>query len=146
MEDEWRKLRAFSYSFPEKEEEIDNWRKRIGIALADGFENTIEGRNVFDITGWENNRVTIARDLHALVSFKYIDSDGETTERNFTVHEFFYNNSRYYMYGHCHLRNEMRTFALDRVETVYFSSISLTNEKISIVEDIKKQITNIIIE
>jgi len=146
MEDEWRNLRVFSTTSPEKKDEIENWRKKIGTALADGFENTIEKRVFFDMIEWENNRVTIASDLEAPVTFKYTDSDGETTERNVTLHEFFYNNSRYYMYGYCHLRNEMRTFALDRIETVYFSSISLNNEKISLIEDVKKQITNIVVE
>ncbi|MDD3814398.1 MAG: WYL domain-containing protein [Desulfocapsaceae bacterium] len=145
LEDEWRKLREFSHSFPGNEDEIQNRRKRIGMALANGFENTIEGPHYFNIRSWEENRIPLADNLYAPVLFKYTDSDGETTEREVTVFEIFSNNSNFYLYGYCHLRHGMRTFALNRIDTVYFSSLSLNKDKIDLLNDVKKQIPNIII-
>jgi predicted DNA-binding transcriptional regulator YafY len=52
------------------------------------------------------------------VHFSYRAADGAETERDFDPYGLAFREGRWYVVGHCHLRNGLRSFRLDRVLSV----------------------------
>ncbi len=52
------------------------------------------------------------------VKLAYASADGEATQREVDVYGLALRNARWYAVGHCHLRRGMRTFRIDRVQSV----------------------------
>lgn len=52
------------------------------------------------------------------VHMRYRSSKGEGSERDFDPYGLLYRDGRWYVGGHCHLRQGLRSFRLDRVEEV----------------------------
>ena len=52
------------------------------------------------------------------VHMSYRSSKGEQSERDFDPYGLVYRNASWYVSGHCHLRQGLRSFRLDRVEQV----------------------------
>ncbi len=50
------------------------------------------------------------------VMMHYRSSQGEETERGLDPYGLAHHDGRWYVVGHCHLRNDLRSFRLDRVE------------------------------
>ena len=67
-------------------------------------------------------------DAGEAISFDYIDSDGVITKRSISPHKSYWGNSHrndpiktirtYYIEGYCHLRNQNRTFILERMSKI----------------------------
>lgn len=131
LEEKWKLLREFSSENSENEEEISNKRRVLGEAFANGFlnENTSQGYEPFDVEIWEGARETLTSDLKCLTSLKYINHDGITTTRNVIVEEIFTSNSKHYFLGYCYLRNERRTFRVDRIHGIDFGEGCSQSEK-----------------
>ena len=51
---------------------------------------------------------------------KYENYDGVATSREVNVNEIFVSNLQYYIRGYCHLRKQVRTFRIDRIQGVTF--------------------------
>jgi predicted DNA-binding transcriptional regulator YafY len=60
------------------------------------------------------------------VHFCYRSERGEATERDFDPYGLVYRQGRWYAVGHCHLRNDLRVFRLDRVAEVVCSDVCFT--------------------
>ncbi len=56
--------------------------------------------------------------LHETVNLQYTDSKGEASSRRFDPMSMIFYEGTWYVKGYCHLRNESRTFALPRVQSV----------------------------
>ena len=52
------------------------------------------------------------------VHMRYISSKGEGSERDFDPYGLLYRKGKWYVGGHCHLRQGLRSFRLDRVQDV----------------------------
>jgi len=122
LEEKWRMLREYAGEHPDNQEEIEKKRKILGEAFANGFINDVVtfDSTSFDADAWDNNRETYADGLECQVILKYVNGHGELTERNVSVTEVFTNNSRFYIYGYCHLREQDRTFRVDRIQGIVF--------------------------
>lgn len=123
LEEKWRLLREYAGQHPDNEEEITNKRKILGEAFANGFvnENIYSYSEPFDIDEWEDARETHAVNLNCPVTLRYFDNEGVATTRDVIVDEVFENNSRFYILGYCKLRNQKRTFRVDRINGMDFS-------------------------
>ena len=53
------------------------------------------------------------------VHMRYISSKGEGSERDFDPYGLLYRKGKWYVGGHCHLRQGLRSFRLDRVQDVH---------------------------
>lgn len=60
---------------------------------------------------------TAAQERHR-VEFVYRSWRDEVTERHFDPYGVVYNEGYWYTVGHCHLRQDLRTFRLDRIESI----------------------------
>ncbi len=60
---------------------------------------------------------TAARERHH-VEFVYRSWRDELTERRFDPYGVVYNEGYWYTVGHCHLRQDLRTFRLDRIQSI----------------------------
>lgn len=68
---------------------------------------------------------------HHLIKIAYADYKGETTERVFEPHTLVFYNNSWYSKGFCHLKHEVRTFAIHRIKTAnLLKSDFEPNEKI----------------
>jgi predicted DNA-binding transcriptional regulator YafY len=52
------------------------------------------------------------------VRLHYRTADGVASERNFDTYGLTWRGGRWYALGHCHLRNDLRSFRLDRIVSV----------------------------
>jgi len=52
------------------------------------------------------------------VHMSYVSSKGEESERDFDPYGLLYRQGKWYVGGHCHLRQGLRSFRLDRVQEV----------------------------
>lgn len=122
LEEKWRMLREYANEHPENEEEIQKKRKILGEAFANGFVNEIvyEYSEPFDIETWEENREVHSSGLKSHVTMNYLDNSGEQSTREVEIKEVFSNNSTYYFLGHCFLRNQERSFRIDRILGITF--------------------------
>lgn len=59
-----------------------------------------------------------AAQLRRRVHIRYHPSEGEETERDFDPYGLTYYQDRWYVVGYCHLRQDLRSFRLDRVMQV----------------------------
>lgn len=62
--------------------------------------------------------LTSAAHAHRRVRLAYASRAGELTEREFDPYGLSYRRGRWYAVGFCHLRHDLRTFRLDRVQDV----------------------------
>lgn len=62
--------------------------------------------------------LTAATHAKRRIHLRYISQPGDTTDRDFDPYGLAYRRGRWYTVGMCHLRNEMRTFRLDRVAEI----------------------------
>ena len=122
LEEKWRTLREYAAENPDNEEDISRKRRILGESFANGFLNNQSQYNgePFDADAWEENREIYADGLDCRVVLQYEDYDGQTTGREVNVNEIFVSNSKYYIQGYCHLRNQVRTFRIDRILGVTF--------------------------
>jgi hypothetical protein len=131
LEEKWRSLRIFASEHPESEEEIGNKRRILGEAFANGFlnENVYRPQELFDAEEWEDARETLVDGLNCSVTLKYVNHEGAATTRDVLVDEVFVSNSKYYMLGYCSLREQKRTFRVDRIQGIDFGSECTAREK-----------------
>jgi len=136
LEGKWRMLREFAGEHPDNEEEINKKRKILGEAFANGFINdhTIFDGEPFDADEWEENRAIYADGLECNVILKYENYEGVATVREVNVNEIFVSNLRFYIRGYCHLRNEVRTFRIDRIQEVTFGQECLQSDKSTLLD------------
>ena len=136
LEEKWRMLRIYAGENPDNEEEIEKKRKILGEAFANGFVNEFipYDREPFDADVWEDSRDIYADGLECQVTLKYENGCGEITDRKVDVIEVFINDSRFYIYGYCHLRKEKRTFRADRIQGVTFQQDCSENEKSTLLD------------
>ena len=136
LEEKWRMLRIYAGENPDKEEEIEKKRKILGEAFANGFVNVFipYDSEPFDAIVWEGSREIYADGLDCQVTLKYESGSGEITDRKVDVTEVFINDSRFYIYGYCHLRKEKRTFRADRVHGLTFQQDCSKNEKSTLLD------------
>lgn len=65
------------------------------------------------------NRLTQAIDKHRTVQVRYVSaSRGRLTRREIDPYRLWYASGGLYLVGHCHLRNEVRMFAVERIRSV----------------------------
>ena len=60
-----------------------------------------------------------AAQLRRRVHLRYHPSKGEETERDFDPYGLTYYQNRWYVVGYCHLRQDLRSFRLDRVTWIH---------------------------
>jgi hypothetical protein len=115
-------LREYAVEHPDNEEETSKKRKNLGEAFANGFiiDNALYDREPFDADAWEGNLEIYADGLDCNVTLKYENYDGVDTSREVDVNEIFISNLRFYLSGYCHHRKEVRTFRIDRIQSVTF--------------------------
>lgn len=137
LEEKWRSLREFASDHPENEEEIANKRRLLGEAFANGFLNksVYKPQEPFDADKWEDSRETIIDGINCPVTLKYVNHEGIVTKRDVLVNEVFSSNSNYYIMGYCSLREQQRTFRVDRIQGIDFGSECTTSNK-SIILDV----------
>lgn len=61
-----------------------------------------------------------------LISIEYESSDNEITERNVEPMALVYKNRKRNLVGWCHLRNDWRSFRLDRIEMIKLNKTVFT--------------------
>lgn len=122
LEEKWRSLREFASEYPENEEEISNKRKILGEAFANGFlnENMYRPQEPFDAEEWEDARETLIDGINCPVTLKYVNYEGVLTTRGVVVNEIFVSNAHFYILGYCSLREQKRTFRVDRIQGIQF--------------------------
>lgn len=131
LEEKWRLLREFSSENSGNEEEINNKRRILGEAFANGFlnENATRLNEPFDVEEWEDARETFVDGLVCPVTLKYVSHEGVATTRDIVVDEIFASNSRFYILGYCNLRKQKRTFRVDRIQGINFGQECTQNDK-----------------
>jgi hypothetical protein len=136
LETEWGFLRVYAIQYPDKEDDISNKRRILGEAFADGFLNgdPEENQGSFDSEGWEESRQVYAGGLDCRVTLTYEDQGSVITSREVRVNEIFISNMRFYLLGCCFLRNENRTFRVDRVREIAFDKECPSKHKSTILE------------
>jgi hypothetical protein len=136
LEGKWRVLREYVAEHPANEEEINKKRKIFGEAFANGFknDNTLCDREPFDADAWEGNREIYANGLACHVILKYENYDGADTFREVDVNEIFVSNLRFYISGYCHLRKQVRTFRIDRIQGVTFNQECSQKDKSTLLD------------
>jgi hypothetical protein len=122
LEEKWRTLREYAGEYSDNEEEINKKRKILGEAFANGFinDNATYDREPFDADVWEGSREIYADGLDCHVILKYENYDGVDSTREVDINEIFISNFLFYLSGYCHLRKEVRTFRVDRIQGVTF--------------------------
>ena len=136
LEEKWRSLREFASEHPENEEEIENKRKILGEAFAKGFLNKsiYRPQEPFDAEEWEEARETIIDDINCPVTLKYVNHEGVATTREVLVNEVFASNANFYILGYCSLREQRRTFRVDRIQGIDFGSECTASDKSMILD------------
>lgn len=136
LEEKWRSLREFASEYPGNEEEIGNKRRILGDAFANGFvnENAYRPQEPFDADEWEDSREIFVDGLNCRVTLKYVSHEGIATTRDVLVNEVFVSNSRFYMLGYCSLREQMRTFRVDRIQGIEFDPECTASEKSTLLD------------
>lgn len=131
LEEKWRLLREYVSDNPENELEIENKRRILGEAFANGFvnENSSLTREPFDADVWEANRDTYINNLNCPAALMYVGLDGVATTRDVLIEEVFKSNSRFYLLGYCSLRKHQRTFRVDRIHGINFGQECTQNDK-----------------
>lgn len=131
LEEKWRLLREFASENPDNEEEISNQRTILGEAFANGFrnENADRIREPFDADEWEEDRVIFADGLKCLITIKYVNHEGIATTRDVLVEEVFISDSNFYLLGYCALRNQKRTFRVERIQGLSFGQECSQSDK-----------------
>ncbi|WP_371346249.1 WYL domain-containing protein [Ancylobacter sp. IITR112] len=89
------------------------WRK---FARADIVEVTNADTGEMIEINPGNDDPTDAEGL--FISFDYVDSQGQWTSRDVLCHQVFWNGGGVYVRGLCTMRESMRTFRVDRMESV----------------------------
>lgn len=64
------------------------------------------------------SRMSSAAQLQQRVHLRYHPGQGEDTERDFDPYGLTYYLSRWYVVGYCHLRQDLRSFRLDRIREI----------------------------
>lgn len=131
LEEKWRLLREFAGTNPDNELATQNKRKILGEAFANGFLNEHHSKYAepFDADEWESNRQIYADGLSCPVTLKYSNHEGVATTRGVIVEEIFISNETFYLLGYCLLRNQRRTFRVDRIECLDFGQKCLQSDK-----------------
>jgi WYL domain len=131
LEEKWRLLREYVSENPENEEEIENKRRILGEAFANGFinENSSHTHEPFDADVWEANRDTYINGLSCPAALTYVGHDGVASTRDILIEEVFISNSRFYFLGYCNLRKQKRTFRVDRIHGINFGQKCTQSEK-----------------
>jgi len=131
LEEKWRLLREITSENPDNEGEISNKRNILGEAFANGFlnENAARTREPFDADEREDNREIFADGLKCPVTLKYVNHEGIATTRDVLVEEVFISGSIFYLLGYCNLRNQKRTFRVDRIQGLYFGQECSQSDK-----------------
>ena len=62
--------------------------------------------------------LSVAAQSQNRVHLRYLTAERKATEREVDPYGLAYRGGRWYMVGHCHLRSGLRSFRLDRVESV----------------------------
>jgi hypothetical protein len=142
LEEKWRLLREYATENENNEGEIDNKRRILGEAFANGFlnDNPNQYSEPFDADEWEGRRNVYADELNCHITLKYIDYEGEITTREVQVNEIFVNNSQFYILGYCYLRKHKRTFRIDRILSVTFHEECSESEKSKLLDVIFQRI------
>ncbi|MEO7432510.1 MAG: YafY family protein [Dokdonella sp.] len=70
--------------------------------------------------------LTTAAQSQRRVAMRYVGSRGESTLRDFDSYGLAYRFGAWYVVGLCHLRHDLRSFRLDRVEEVSASDLRFT--------------------
>ncbi len=136
LEEKWRSFREFASGYPENEEEIDNKRRILGEAFANGFLNksAYKPQEPFDVEEWEEARETVIDSINCPVTLKYVNHEGVATTRDVLVNEVFTSNANFYILGYCSLREQQRTFRVDRIQGIYFGRECTSSEKSMILD------------
>lgn len=82
--------------------------------------------------------IAIASQLHQSVRLKYQKFDGTVTQRTIAPYGVAYRVGRWYVVGFCHLRNDIRTFRLDRVLEVETLEVTFEPRSLNIMEHIER--------
>ena len=83
----------------------------------------------FDVDKWEDDRDTIIEGINCPVTLKYVNHEGVATKRDVLVNEVFSSNASYYIMGYCSLREQKRTFRVDRIQGIDFGSECTASNK-----------------
>ena len=131
LEEKWRLIREFAMEYPDKDDEIQNKRRILGEAFANGFLNDNPGyqREPIDFDEWHDVRDIYADNLKCSVTLKYVSNEAIATTRDVIVQEVFVSNSRFYLFGFCTLRQQNRTFRVDRIQGIDFAQECNESEK-----------------
>lgn len=122
LEEKWRLLREFTSDNPDEEIEICHKRRLLGEAFAKGFNNESATRlhEPFDGDEWEESREIYVDGLKCPVNLNYVNHEGIATTRDVIVEEVFISGSNFYLLGYCNLREQKRTFRVDRIQGIVF--------------------------
>lgn len=86
----------------------------------DAAPENISEDEPLDAPGWEADTPVFApsmpRPIQARLKLTYRDSGGDLTDRTVDARECDTSDPAGYLIGHCHLRNAIRTFRLDRIQ------------------------------
>lgn len=74
-------------------------------------------------------RETIIEGINCPVTLKYVNHEGVATKRDVLVNEVFSSNASYYIMGYCSLREQQRTFRIDRIQGIDFGSECTASNK-----------------
>lgn len=131
LEEKWRILRIYAAEHPDNEAEISKKRQILGEAFANGFvnESIQRDREHFDADAWEDKREIYADGLDCHVMLTYENYDGVATIREVNVNEIFVSNFSFYILGYCHLRKQVRTFRVDRIQGITFDQECSESDK-----------------
>lgn len=123
LEEKWRALREFSSEFPNEAQAISRKRQLLGETFSKGFCNEVmkPHQEPFDAEEWEEQRNMISNNLSISATLTYINYEGEITRRDVIVNEVFSQGSILYLSAHCKLREQTRTFRVDRIHGIEFS-------------------------
>jgi predicted DNA-binding transcriptional regulator YafY len=92
--------------------------------ISDPFVKLDEHQKKFDIL-----KKAVSSNLSVIINYYSMSSD-ETVERKIDTYNIFFNNGAPYLAAYCHLREDIRTFRVDRIK-----DIKITDNKYKIPED-----------
>jgi predicted DNA-binding transcriptional regulator YafY len=88
------------------------------LQQARALQETISFHLSLPFTRFQNDFVAVlssAAQQHQRVHLRYRAWNGEETERDFDPYGIVFNEGYWYTAGYCHLRQDLRTFRLDRI-------------------------------
>jgi len=91
--------------------------KRRVRAISESIDIVLPAAEVTD-DGGALSPLTEAAQAQQRVAFDYCDHHGEQTRRELDPYGLVYRRGRWYVCGYCHLRADLRTFRIDRVQQV----------------------------